>query len=104
MTGRRVNLDVHGADGTYHVVVGGKLEITSSETLSGVMIAKGVVDHNQGTPEINIRAWDSANAQALVDLSDQEVIKKKGFWIIAKIYTAKVFSTSLLVGKKSTSP
>lgn len=69
VTGRRVNLDVHGADGTHQVVVGGKLEFTSSETLSGIIIAKGIVDHNQSTPETKIRAWGSANAQALVDLS-----------------------------------
>jgi hypothetical protein len=104
VTGRRTDLDVHGADGAHHVVVGGKLEFSSSETLSGVIIAKGVVDHNQSTPETKIRAWGSANAQALVGLSkDQDVIKKKGFWIVTKTYTAKMCSISLLAGKESIS-
>lgn len=104
VTGRRVNLDVHAADGTHEVVVGGKLEFTSSETLSAILIAKGVVEHNQSTPQTQIRAWGSANAQALIDLSkDRDVIKKKGFWFVTSTYTARMCSISLLSGKESTS-
>jgi hypothetical protein len=102
ITGHRVDLHVHGSDGTNTVVAGGKLEFTCSEEHSAILVAEGVVEHHQATPETEFRRWGSANAQALIDLScDQDVIKKKGFWIVTKTYTAKKCSISLLSGKDS---
>jgi hypothetical protein len=104
VTGSRVDMKFHAADGTSMVVAGGKLEFTSSETRSAILVAKGNVEHHQSTPESKIRAWGSANAQALIDLSgDRDIIKKKGFWIVTKTYTAKKCSISLLLGKESKS-
>ncbi|KAI9663916.1 MAG: hypothetical protein M1821_007407 [Bathelium mastoideum] len=102
--GQRVDLDIHAADGTQTVIVGGKLEFSSSAGRSAILIAEGVVQHNQTTPATKFREWGSAQAQALIDLSsDRDIIKKKGFWIVTKTFTARKCSISLLTSKESKS-
>lgn len=100
--GHRVDLSGQGGDGNN--AVGAKLEFSSSRTHSAILIAEGVVEHHQGTPETRIQEWGSANAQALIDISgDRNVIKEKGFWIVTKTFTAKRCSISMLLEKDSTS-
>ncbi|KAJ5552383.1 hypothetical protein N7494_001761 [Penicillium frequentans] len=102
--GERVNLEIQAADGTTAVIVGGKLEFSSSQHSSAILIADGVVEHNQAAPATNLRKWGSAQAQALIDISgDHEIIKEKGFWIVTKTYCAKRCSISLLSSKESKS-
>ncbi|KAG0645025.1 hypothetical protein D0Z07_9198 [Hyphodiscus hymeniophilus] len=102
--GQRVDLNVHAADGSQTVVAGGKLEFSSSKRRSAILIAEGVVQHNQATPATKLRECGSAQAQALIDLSgDRDIIKKKGFWIVTKTFSAGKCSISLLSSKQSKS-
>ena len=92
------------ADGTQTVVAGGQLEFTSSISRSAILIAEGVVEHNHASPATKLREWGSAQAQALVDLcGDRDTIKKKGFWIVTKTFSARKCSISLLSSKESKS-
>jgi hypothetical protein len=102
--GQRVDLNTHAADGTQTVVAGGKLEFSSSKRRSAILIAEGVVQHNQATPATKLREWGSAQAQALIDLSgDRDIVKKKGFWIVTKTFSTRKCSISLLSSKQSKS-
>lgn len=102
--GARGNLNIRAADGTETFVAGGKLEFSSSKQRSAILVAQGDVEHHQATPATKIRQWASAQAQALIDLSgDADTIKKKGFWIVTKTFTAKKCSISLLLSKESKS-
>jgi hypothetical protein len=102
VTGHRVDLHVHGSDGNKTIVAGGKLEFTSTENPSAILVAEGDVEHHQAIPETEFRRWGSANAQALIDLSrEQGVIKRRGFWIVTETYTAKKCSISIITGQDS---
>lgn len=97
-----MDVEGHGGDGIN--AAGARLEFSSSRTRSAILIAEDVVEHHQGAPETRFHEWGNANAQALIDLSgDRNVIKKKGFWIVTKTYTAKRCSISVLLGDEATS-
>jgi hypothetical protein len=68
-----------------------------------VLVSDGDVTHRKAFPPKPYRAWMEENLEKIVKfpLADEQIIRKKGIWIITKTHTAKKRAFAVLESRGS---